>query len=136
MGSSNGTILINVAPYIPRSASFTKVRRTRANSDLGSFLERARSLGDHLGPTLMQFPPSFSRNSTTIGTPQPASHADSTWTTYHGLSFSSGALEAFISRWPQPLPCAIEFRHASWYCQETYQVRDLQLDRAYLRMML
>lgn len=131
MGSSSGTRALRVPQIFHDLYLFIRIRslmcRIRANSDLASFLERARSLGDHLGPTLIQFPPSFSRNSTTIGTSQPAHQADSTWTTYHSCSLPPGALEAFISKWPQLLPCAIEFRHASWYCQETYQVRKSKL---------
>ncbi|HVM11197.1 MAG TPA: DUF72 domain-containing protein [Actinomycetota bacterium] len=67
----------------------THTRRLRdAEEPLGVFLERARRLGDRLGPTLFQLPPTFEHD------PQ--------------------ALEAFLTLLPDDLRFAFEFRHPSW----------------------
>ena len=67
----------------------------------GTFLQNALSLGDHLGPVLFQFPASFRCDHT--------------------------RLEAFLEM-AQPRPKAypvqlvFEFRHVSWFTEETYRL--------------
>ncbi len=67
----------------------THTRRLRdADQDVSDFLERVRLLGDRLGPTLFQCPPS--------------------------LHFDRGLIEAFLTYLPPVAPYAMEFRHESW----------------------
>ena len=67
----------------------THTRRLReADADVSDFLQRARLLGDHLGPILFQCPPS--------------------------LHFDRQLIEAFIGYLPPIAPYAMEFRHESW----------------------
>lgn len=63
------------------------LRLADADEAVGLFLERARLLGDRLGPILFQCPPS--------------------------LRYDRGLLERFLGGLP-PVPAAMEFRHPSW----------------------
>jgi uncharacterized protein YecE (DUF72 family) len=60
----------------------------------GIFSKRLAPLGDHLGPILLQFPPTRQLN---VGL----------------LDSLLGALDR---------PAAVEFRHESWFCEDTYRV--------------
>ena len=67
----------------------THTRRLRdADQDVSDFLDRARRLGDRLGPILFQCPPS--------------------------LHFDRGLIESFLAYLPPVAPYAMEFRHESW----------------------
>jgi uncharacterized protein YecE (DUF72 family) len=63
-------------------------RLADADEEVGVFLERARLLGDHLGPILFQCPPN--------------------------LKFDRGLIESFLAYLPPIARYAFEFRTASW----------------------
>ena len=64
------------------------LRLRDADEAVGAFLERARTLGDRLGPILFQCPPS--------------------------LRYDRGLLASFLAYLPPTFPAAFEFRHPSW----------------------
>jgi uncharacterized protein YecE (DUF72 family) len=67
----------------------THTKRLRdADADVSEFLQRARLLGERLGPILFQCPPS--------------------------LQFDRGLIESFLAYLPPIAPYAFEFRHESW----------------------
>jgi uncharacterized protein YecE (DUF72 family) len=67
----------------------THRRRLReADQDVSDFLDRARRLGDRLGPILFQCPPS--------------------------LHYDREVIESFLAYLPPVAPFAFEFRHESW----------------------
>jgi uncharacterized protein YecE (DUF72 family) len=72
------------------------LRLRNCESTLKRFLEVASVLseGDHLGPILVQLPPTF--------------------------KFDQPLLEEFLSLRPPAFSFAFEVRHASWYTEETY----------------
>ena len=75
----------------------THIQRLRnCESTLKRFLQVASVLseGDHLGPILVQLPPTF--------------------------KFDQPLLEEFLSLRPPAFSFAFEVRHASWYTEETY----------------
>jgi uncharacterized protein YecE (DUF72 family) len=77
----------------------THIQRLRGcESTLKRFLEVASVLndGDHLGPILVQLPPTF--------------------------KFDRPLLEDFLALRPPAFAFAFEVRHASWYTDETYDV--------------
>jgi uncharacterized protein YecE (DUF72 family) len=77
----------------------THIQRLRnCESMLKRFLEASSVLsdGDHLGPILVQLPPTF--------------------------KFDKPLLEDFMSLRPPAFSFAFEVRHASWYTEETYEV--------------
>jgi uncharacterized protein YecE (DUF72 family) len=63
-------------------------RLTDADEDVRDFLERARTLGDRLGPILFQCPPT--------------------------LKYDRQLIEGFVGYLPPIVPTAMEFRHPSW----------------------
>jgi uncharacterized protein YecE (DUF72 family) len=65
---------------------------------LDDLLEKYRILGDSLGPILIQLPPS--------------------------LHFDPERLLAFLKLLPDDLLFAVEFRHKSWFRDETYEILD------------
>jgi len=65
-----------------------------AAEPLARFLERARHLGGHLGPVLYQLPPNWNRNLERLG--------------------------AFLELLPADLLHVFEFRHPSWFAEETF----------------
>ena len=67
-----------------------------AREPLGRFLQRARRLRPHLGPILYQLPPGFKPN--------------------------LERLQAFCKLLPAALTHVIEFRHAAWLQQETFDL--------------
>jgi uncharacterized protein YecE (DUF72 family) len=71
------------------NSRITHTKRLRdADADVAEFLERARLLGDHMGPILFQCPPT--------------------------LQYDRGLIEAFLGYLPPLAPYAMEFRHESW----------------------
>jgi uncharacterized protein YecE (DUF72 family) len=67
-----------------------------AKTWLPRHVERATILGDHLGPTLVQMPPNWSRN--------------------------ASRLDEMLSVAPDTLDWAVEFRERSWLCDEVFEV--------------
>ncbi len=59
-------------------------------------LDRARRLGDHLGPTLVQLPPRWKRN--------------------------SQRLDEFLAQMPPSMRCAVEVRDPSWLHDDVFDV--------------
>src|SRR5262249_17955606 len=75
----------------------TESRRLRNPDNLiGTFLGRARELGDSLGPILVQLPPGWNAN--------------------------PGRLEEFLAAAPPAQRWAFEFRDPRWLCDEVYAV--------------
>jgi uncharacterized protein YecE (DUF72 family) len=70
-------------------------RLSNADDSLAYFLRTANCLGDRLGPTLFQCPPSLRKN------PE--------------------LLRDFLGRVPRTWRAAMEFRHESWFDDEVYQ---------------
>jgi len=100
-------LLLNWAKSVPEGFRFalkanqqiTHIQRLRGcESTLKRFLEVASVLneGDHLGPILVQLPPTF--------------------------KFDQPLLEEFLALRPPAFKFAFEVRHASWYTEETYTV--------------
>jgi len=100
-------LLLNWAKSVPEGFRFalkanqqiTHIQRLRGSeSTLKRFLEVASVLheGDHLGPILVQLPPSF--------------------------KFDKPLLEDFLALRQPAFLFAFEVRHASWYTDETYAV--------------
>ena len=78
------------------SRFITHIKRLKgAEEAVEKFLERARILGDKLGPLLYQLPPGMHRNDET--------------------------LEAFLSILPRCMKHVFEFRHQSWLEEEVFQ---------------
>jgi uncharacterized protein YecE (DUF72 family) len=74
------------------------------DGSLGYFLRAINPLGPRLGPTLFQLPPTLKKDATRL--------AD------------------FLGRLPKRWPAAMEFRHASWFDEEVYEIlrsRDVPL---------
>jgi uncharacterized protein YecE (DUF72 family) len=101
------TTLLNWAKSVPEGFRFalkanqqiTHLQRLRGcESALQRFLEAASALneGDHLGPILVQVPPTF--------------------------KFDRQLLEDFLALRPRAFLFAFEARHPSWYTDETYAV--------------
>ena len=62
---------------------------------VASFCEAARALGPKLGPVLYQLPPNLKRDDALLGD--------------------------FLDQLPRDVPGAFEFRHESWFADETYR---------------
>jgi uncharacterized protein YecE (DUF72 family) len=78
----------------------THVARLRdVQATWSDFVLQAQALGSHLGPILLQFPPSFRKEHATLAA---------------FLEMSSSAATF--------LRLAFEFRHASWFTDETYRL--------------
>src|SRR5713101_125469 len=101
------TALVNWTKSVPEGFRFalkanqqiTHIKRLRNCQDtLKRFLEVASVLneGDHLGPILVQLPPTF--------------------------KFDRPLLEEFLALRPPAFHFAFEVRHPSWYTDETYAV--------------
>src|SRR5580704_16155846 len=101
------SLLLQWAKSVPEGFKFalkanqqiTHIKRLRdCESTLKRFLEVASVLndGDHLGPILIQLPPTF--------------------------KFDQPLLEDFLSLRPPSFLFAFEVRHPSWYTEETYEV--------------
>jgi uncharacterized protein YecE (DUF72 family) len=77
--------------------SMTHIRKLDDCAEtLGRFIGAASRLGAKLGPMLFQLPPNFQKN--------------------------TARLEAFLRLLPEPARVAFEFRHPSWYDEDTYAV--------------
>jgi uncharacterized protein YecE (DUF72 family) len=78
------------------SRRITHISRLADEDDsLGYFLRTVNVLGDRLGPTLFQCPPS--------------------------LRLDLARLTAFLARVPRTWRAALEFRHASWFTEPVYE---------------
>jgi uncharacterized protein YecE (DUF72 family) len=71
-------------------------RLKNVDESLRFFLETARQLGPKLGPILFQLPPNFKKDVALLGD--------------------------LITQFPADLRCAWEFRHASWFGDDVYDV--------------
>ena len=79
---------------VKASRYLTHIRRLREPSEaVARLLERARCLGPKLGPVLLQLPPT--------------------------LAADLGALRATLACFPADVRVAVEFRHESWFSDET-----------------
>lgn len=106
-------VLAGWAEQVPPGFRFVvkASRRVTHNSRLADedgsleyFLRAVNPLGERLGPTLFQLPPTFKKD--------------------------AGRLGNFLARLPKRWPAAIEFRHASWFDDEVYDLlraRDVPL---------
>ncbi|MBI4318861.1 MAG: DUF72 domain-containing protein [Chloroflexi bacterium] len=82
---------------VKASRLITHYRRLRNVAELlDTFLDRARLLGDKLGPILYQLPPQFVRDDETLGD--------------------------FLAQLPENFRHVLEFRHASWLSDEVYDL--------------
>lgn len=97
-------VLLGWADQVPDSFRFVLKASRRithygrladADGSLGYFLRVVNVLGEKLGPTLFQCPPTL--------------HKD------------LPRLSDFLARVPRTWRAALEFRHASWFCDEVYQ---------------
>jgi uncharacterized protein YecE (DUF72 family) len=90
---------------IKASQRITHFDRLRHPADtLPLFFERARLVGDRLGPILFQTPPTLQRDDDTLA--------------------------GFVASLPGDVRCAIEVRHTSWYAPAVYDIlasRDVAL---------
>jgi uncharacterized protein YecE (DUF72 family) len=71
-------------------------RLTDVDEPLAYFCETARGLGPKLGPILFQLPPYFRKD--------------------------TGRLADLLARLPPGLAAALEFRHASWFADDVYEI--------------
>ncbi len=79
------------------SRQITHYRQLRDPAEtLPLFFERARPLGDRLGPVLFQTPPWLKRD--------------------------DDRLAGFLASLPRDVRCALEVRHPSWYDEEVYEL--------------
>jgi uncharacterized protein YecE (DUF72 family) len=79
------------------SRHITHVRQLQGPADtLPTFFDRARPLGDRLGPILFQTPPWLKRD--------------------------DDRLAGFLASLPRDLRCALEVRNPSWYVDEVYEL--------------
>ncbi len=79
------------------SRYLTHVRRLQRPEDpVALLLERARGLGDKLGPILLQLPPTLRRD--------------------------DARLDATLASFPTTVRVAVEFRHASWFTEPVHQI--------------
>ncbi|MBO0728108.1 MAG: DUF72 domain-containing protein [Acidimicrobiaceae bacterium] len=86
---------------VKASRYLTHIRRLREpRQPVGLLVERASSLGDRLGPFLLQLPPN--------------------------LKVNAGALAETLEAFPRRYRVAVEPRHSSWFCDE---VAELLRDR-------
>jgi uncharacterized protein YecE (DUF72 family) len=77
-----------------RITHFARLRNI--DDSLRFFLEAARKLGPKLGPILFQLPPNFKKDVALLGD--------------------------LLTQFPADLRCAWEFRHASWFADDVYDV--------------
>jgi uncharacterized protein YecE (DUF72 family) len=98
-------VLLEWAEQVPAGFRFvlkasrriTHINRLSAADDsLDYFLRTVNVLGDRLGPTLFQCPPSLKKD--------------------------VGRLREFLARVPRTWRAALEFRHASWFDEEVYDL--------------
>jgi uncharacterized protein YecE (DUF72 family) len=86
---------------IKASQRITHIDRLKHPADtLPLFFERARLVGERLGPILFQTPPTLRRDDDTLA--------------------------AFVAALPADVRCALEVRHDSWYAPEVYELLALR----------
>jgi uncharacterized protein YecE (DUF72 family) len=78
---------------VPRSITH-EAKLVDVQREVGDFLAAVEPLDDKLGKILIQFPPSFDISNKDI-------------------------FQSFLDQLPQPFEYAVEFRHKTWYTQET-----------------
>jgi uncharacterized protein YecE (DUF72 family) len=79
------------------SRYLTHIKRLKEPAEpVARFMERASHLGDKLGPVLVQLPPTLRRD--------------------------VGALDETLRLFPSWVRVAVEFRHDSWFSDETYSL--------------
>ena len=82
---------------VKASRYLTHIKRLNDPAEpVARFLERATRLGPKLGPVLVQLPPN--------------------------LAADHGRLEDTLARFPSEVRVAVEFRHDSWYTEETRSI--------------
>lgn len=90
---------------VKMSRYLTHVKRLREPAEpVARFLDRARGLGDKLGPVLLQLPPT--------------------------LKADLGALDATLTRFPEGIQVVVEPRHKTWFtdeCRELLRKRGVAL---------
>src|SRR5829696_4658214 len=80
------------------SRYLTHIKRLRGPAEpVERFVRRVRGLGPKVGPVLLQLPPQ--------------------------LAFDADRLSRALDRFPDELRGAVEFRHASWFRDETRRIR-------------
>jgi uncharacterized protein YecE (DUF72 family) len=88
---------VNNAFYrLPDASTFESKRLKDPAEPVSRFMERASHLGPKLGPVLVQLPPTLQKN--------------------------LGALDDTLRLFPAAVRVAVEFRHDSWFADETYQL--------------
>lgn len=81
------------SPKIPQEISHHKILQG-VERELQVFVETVKGLGENLGLSFLQLPPQFSLA-------------------------QSHHLKSFLEKWPQELSLAVEFRHESWFVQQS-----------------
>lgn len=82
------------------SRYLTHIRRLKdTGPGLRKYFSRLRGLGDRTGPILWQLPPNFSKS-------------DENW----------DRLERFLAKLPSDYEHAVEFRHPSWFDEQTFRL--------------
>lgn len=82
---------------VKASRYLTHIQRLHAPAEpVARLLEHAEALGPHLGPVLVQLPPT--------------------------LSCDVGALQTFLRAFPTDVRVAVEFRHDSWFIDDVREV--------------
>jgi uncharacterized protein YecE (DUF72 family) len=82
---------------VKASRYLTHIKRLKDPAEpVARFVDRARHLGPKLGPVLLQLPPN--------------------------LQIDLDSLAEALSRFPSDWKLAVEFRHDSWFVDETYQL--------------
>ncbi len=98
-------VLASWAEQVPESFRFVlkasrrvthNNRLTDEDGSLGYFLRAINPLGDRLGPTLFQLPPTFKKD--------------------------TERLRHFLGMLPRHWTAAVEFRHSSWFVDEVYDL--------------
>jgi uncharacterized protein YecE (DUF72 family) len=109
----NERVLTSWADQVPDQFRFVlkasrrithNARLADVDGSLDYFLRAVNPLGERLGPTLFQLPPTFKKD--------------------------LNRLQHFLARLPRRWPAAMEFRHPTWFDDEVYQLlrsRDVAL---------
>ena len=88
---ANFTFAVKVSRFI------THIKRLKNSEEaVENFIQRARILGEKLGPLLYQLPPNMHRNDET--------------------------LDSFLSSLPEEMKHVIEFRHQSWLAEDVFEI--------------
>jgi len=87
------------AAKLPRSITHDALLKTPAQEEFAAFARALEPLGERCGPVLAQMPAEFTRSDATVRT-----------------------LDAFLAARPEGLALAVEFRHASWHVEPTWEL--------------